>query len=113
MGDKWKRSLAKGRFTRMNCLETFLDDPDGDGGNFFEDVENAWRNVEAKHEEYVSTLGDEINLKPEDQWITDVQQKYHAARKRYVKFKSSYEVQNELRSREKGRDVAFKIFLRL
>ena len=61
----------------VNCLETFLDDPDGvkeNSENFFEDVENAWRNVEAKHKEYVSTLGDEINLEPKDQWITDVQQ---------------------------------------
>ena len=109
MGDKRKRSTAKGRFTRtLNCLENFLNEPDGDvedADNFFEDVENAWRNVEAKHEEYLSSLGDNIDTEQEDIWITDVQEKYHATRKRYVRFKSNCERLSVLKSREKGRTV--------
>ena len=86
--EKRKRSAAKGRFTRsVNSLENCIKDSDADSYDaqkHFDDLENAWRNVEAKHDEYLSTLDDEANFEREESWISDIQSKYHDVRKRYV-----------------------------
>ena len=118
MSDKRKRTSAKGRFTRVvNCLESLLQEPDRDkeiAEKFFYDVENAWKNVEEKHEEYISALDEgDADLENEERWITEVQKTYHDIRKRYVRFKSTCLLLSELSSKEKARCVAYEAFLKL
>ena len=78
--EKKKRSAAKGRFTRIaNNLEKCITDPNGDGDDVqqtFGDLESAWKNVEIKHEEYISTLDENANFQPEETWIDEIEKKY-------------------------------------
>ena len=101
----------------VNCLESLLQEPDGDkeiAEKFFDDVENAWKNVEEKHEEYISALDEgDADLENEERWITEVQKTYHDIRKRYVRFKSTCLLLSELSSKEKARCVAYEAFLKL
>ena len=116
MNSKQKRSSAKGRFTRaVNGLECFLRDEEADEANakkYFDDVEFAWKGVEEKHEEYIATLEDDTAIVAEE-WIIEVQTKFHIIRKRYVKFISDYAVRIMLKTRERARIIGYETFLRL
>ena len=115
--EKKKRSAAKGRFTRIaNNLEKCITDPNGDGDDVqqtFGDLESSWKNVEIKHEEYISTLDENANFQPEETWIDEIERKYRDIRKRYVQFQSNRELLHERASREKGREIAFDTFSQL
>ena len=78
----------------------------------FGDLESAWKNVEVKHEEYISTL-DDAGIKSEELWIDEIENNFRDIRKRYVQFQSNLELLCERKSREKGREIAFDTFSQL
>ena len=58
--EKIQRSAAKGRLTRsLNLFNTEVEAEEIDINDLeltFHDVENAWRNVEEKHDKYIAAL---------------------------------------------------------
>ena len=114
---KQKRSHAKGRFTRTcNLLEKALDDgpkeaDEEDISMYFSDVEKAWSVVEERHEDYVITLNEGEDTDPEEEWLVQIQSRYHKVRKRYVEFKHTIRLKSELTALERARDVEYDMFV--
>ena len=68
------RRIAKGRFTRkLNALQKLIDDDKGEDviQRGFADLNDAWKDVELKHDTYVLFLTDD-EISTSDEWITEL-----------------------------------------
>ena len=95
--DKNQRRAAKGRFTRK--LTEFSNSIDWDKGveivkRNYDELYEAWRNVESKHDAY-TMFPQDSEVEANEQWILDLQRSFTEAmeqRVRYVDAKAMKEI---------------------
>ena len=116
MTEKRQRSAAKGRFTRI--LSIFNKEIDAEENMdiaelelVFHDVQNAWGNVESKHDAYVATLTDESP--DEEDWIVTIQQKYKEARKRFTNVKKAFTEREAVKVHLRTREREYNNFIQI
>ena len=113
--EKGRRSAAKGRMTRV--IKAFNDEAELETVNIseltlsFRDVEEAWKNVEEKHDAYIATLTEE-NLE-EDQWITPIQQSYKGVRKKFTQIKSDTTKTEVTNTHIRVREIEYRNFTQI
>ena len=114
MGDQEKRqrSAAKGRFTRsLNLFNAEIESEEIDINDLeltFHDVENAWKNVEEKHDKYIAALDAEIQN--EEDWIIQIQTLYKNARKKYLTMKNKTSNDKIIKTQYRIREAEYNNF---
>nr|XP_054761134.1 uncharacterized protein LOC129267449 [Lytechinus pictus] len=82
---KIKRRTVKAKLTRLsNCLTNLLD---GQGDfdevtQMLQDLSLAYKDLEAKHEQYCETIADDEEFMKEDSWLEDCQTTFLSMRKK-------------------------------
>ena len=114
---KGKRTSAKERFTRtVTTLTEAIDDTNNDIDtmeSMYDDVNNAWKNVIEKHEDYTSAADFE-ELEPDSElWINEIQARYNDIRKVYNKKRFEYDNAVLRNNARRSRDVSHANFLHL
>ena len=111
---KWKRSAAKGRLTRTtNALNEYIS---GDSKEYellnsiFSDVENAWHNLEQKHDEFISVVENPEDA-DHDEWMNKCQTEFYNARKSYYTCRKEVGNGDKLKTLTKSRDVKYDSLL--
>ena len=82
------RRIAKGRFTRkLNALQKLIDDDKGEDviQRGFADLNDAWKDVELKHDTYVLFLTDD-EISTSDEWITELQDSFNDALEKHARY---------------------------
>ena len=82
-----QRTSAKSRFTRtVNVLLSKLEDDtvsdDSLITSIFNDVRDAWRNVNEKHDAYVVALPDDQPSREDDEWINGIQNRLYEVQRK-------------------------------
>ena len=112
---KKHRTAAKGRFTRLvNELERMIDHEDVENefvSSMFNDVNEAWKNVNEKHDNYMSsTNGSEEEMAAGDQWISEIQRRFYDIRKRIKRINREDESKLSRENAIRVRNVAYSDF---
>ena len=109
---KRQRTASKGRFTRtLNDLKRALGDEYYDIdviNSTFDDVNESWKNVNSKHEDYMSSIkdGDDDNTEG-DGWIGSMQQQFYEIRKQVNKMKHEDEIKVTVEKAKRIRDFGY------
>ena len=85
---KNQRRAAKGRFTRK-LVELTKSIEEDKGSEIvrvnFEEMNEAWRNMEARHDMYTTFLKDS-EVKESEAWIAELQSSFSEAREKQVEY---------------------------
>ena len=88
---KSQRRAAKGRFTRkLNELRKSVDDDKGVEivKQNYDELTEAWRNVQFKHDTYTMFLEDG-EVEANEEWILELQRSFNEAMEQYVHYSST------------------------
>ena len=112
---KRQRTSAKGRFTRVvNNLEHTLAEESCDinvVSYMFEDVDESRRNVNEKHDKYMSSItATDEELNAGDNWITEIQKRFYEIRNRLHKKKYEEKLKITMENAKRVRNFAYSNF---
>ncbi len=110
---KKQRTTSKRNFTRkFNTLDTLLkvySTPLAEVDACYEDLCNAWKVVEAKHDTYVDLLTDDDSV--ENPWIQEVEDSFVESRKRVLAFRAKTEQEFSSSAARKSFEIYERNFL--
>ena len=115
---KRQRTSAKSRFTRtVNVLLSKLEDDtvsdDSLITSIFNDVRDAWRNVNEKHDAYVVALPDDQPSREDDEWINGIQNKLYEVQGKVNATLAKIKNKLVLESATHNRGIAYTNFCQL
>ena len=105
-----KRTLAKSKFTRIsNSLKNGIDENLSEKTirSRFETLQAAWRDVQARHDDYMECVADDTNVEEQDKWIESVSTDYFTVESKIDKYLENLE-QSKLTVKEAKRQQELK-----
>ena len=108
-----QRRAAKGRFTRkLNELRKSVDDDKGVEivkGNY-DELTEAWRSVESKHDAYTILLEDS-EVEANEEWILELQRSFSEAMEQYIRYANTKAAKEKTAKQEVDRKEQAKLDL--